>query len=54
MEAKIIDAIPLSLIEAELTEDRFLRDTNKGAASQGSESDQADHESLQCKEGGSS
>ena len=30
MEAKIIDAIPLSLIEAELTEDRFLRDTNKG------------------------
>ena len=30
MEQEIIDAIPLSLIEAELTEDRFLRNTNKG------------------------
>ncbi len=30
MEQKIIDAIPLSLIEAELTEERYLRDTNKG------------------------
>ncbi len=30
MEQEIIDAIPLSLIEAELTEERFLRDTNKG------------------------
>ena len=30
MEQEIIDAIPLELIEAELTEERFLRDTNKG------------------------
>ncbi|MBO5272031.1 MAG: GNAT family N-acetyltransferase [Muribaculaceae bacterium] len=30
MEQEIIDAIPLSLIKAELTEDRFLRNTNKG------------------------
>ena len=30
MEQEIIDAIPLSLIKAELTEERFLRDTNKG------------------------
>ncbi len=30
MEQEIIDSIPLSLIEAELTEERFLRDTNKG------------------------
>lgn len=30
MEKEIIDSIPLSLIEAELTEERFLRDTNKG------------------------
>lgn len=30
MEQNIIDAIPLQLIKAELTEDRFLRDTNKG------------------------
>lgn len=30
MEREIIDAIPLSLIKAELTEERFLRDTNKG------------------------
>ncbi len=30
MGQEIIDAIPLSLIEAELTEDRFLRNTNKG------------------------
>lgn len=30
MEQEIIDAIPLSLIKAELTKERFLRDTNKG------------------------
>ena len=30
MEQEIIDAIPLSLIKAELTEERFLRNTNKG------------------------
>ncbi len=30
MEEKIIDAVPLSLIEAELTPERFLRMTNKG------------------------
>lgn len=30
MEQEIIDAIPLSLIKAELSEERFLRDTNKG------------------------
>lgn len=30
MEQEIIDEVPLSLIEAELTEERFLRDTNKG------------------------
>ena len=30
MEQNIIDAIPLQLIKAELTEERFLRDTNKG------------------------
>lgn len=30
MEEKIIDPIPLSLIEAELTPERFLRVTNKG------------------------
>lgn len=30
MEQKIIDATPLALIEEELTEERFLRDTNKG------------------------
>lgn len=30
MEEKIIDAIPQALIEAELTEERFLRNTNKG------------------------
>jgi hypothetical protein len=30
MEQPIIDEIPLELIKAELTEERFLRDTNKG------------------------
>lgn len=30
MEQPIIDPVPLHLIEAELTPDRFLRDTNKG------------------------
>lgn len=30
MEQEIIDAIPLSLIKAELTEESFLRNTNKG------------------------
>ena len=30
MEKETIDAVPSSLIKAELTEERFLRDTNKG------------------------
>lgn len=30
MNEKIIDPVPLHLIEAELTPDKFLRDTNKG------------------------
>ena len=30
MEEKIIDPVPVDLIEKELTPDRFLRKTNKG------------------------
>lgn len=30
MNQKIIDPVPQELIEAELTPERFLRDTNKG------------------------